>query len=149
MSLARWDPFGGLSRMRDEIDRMFEDFFTERPSLARVGPGLRIPSVDIEEKDDTVVVRAELPGVKKEDLEIEVTPDTLSLKAETREEKEEREKRFYRRERSWGMFQRTIPLPVEINKEEAKASFKDGLLEITLPKAAPEEKPESVKVKPE
>lgn len=149
MSLARWDPFGGLSRMRDEIDRMFEDFFTGRPSLARVGPGLRIPSVDIEEKDDTVVVRAELPGVKKEDLEIEVTPDTLSLKAEAREEKEEREKRFYRRERSWGMFQRTIPLPVEINKEKAKASFKDGLLEITLPKVAPEEKPESVKVKPE
>ena len=66
MSLMRWDPFGGLSRMRDEIDHMFEDFFTGQPAMARVGEGLRIPSVDLEEINGAVVVRAELPGVKKE-----------------------------------------------------------------------------------
>jgi len=150
MSLMRWDPFGSLSRVREEIDRMFEDFLVGRPAaLARAGEGLRVPSVDIEETDSSVVVRAELPGVKKEDLDIEVTPEALILKGETREEKEQREKRFYRKERSWGMFQRTIPMPVEVKADEAKASFKDGLLEITLPKIAPQKKAESVKLKPE
>lgn len=149
MSLMRWDPFGTLSRMRDEIDRMFEDFFTGRPGLARIGEGLRVPSVDIEETDTAVVVRAELPGVKKENLDIEVTPEALTLKAETGEEKEERGKRYYRKERSWGMFQRTIPMPVEIKADQAKASLKDGLLEVTLPKVAPEKKEEVVKIKPE
>lgn len=149
MSLMRWDPFGGLSRMRDEIDRMFEDFFTGRPGLARTGEGLRVPSVDIEETDESVVVRAELPGVKKDDLDIEVTPDALTIRAEMSEEKEQRDRRFYRRERSWGMFQRTVPVPVEIKSDAAKASFKDGLLEVTLPKVEPEEKAESVRIKPE
>jgi HSP20 family protein len=136
--------------MREEIDRMFEDFFVGRPAaITRPGEGLRAPSVDIEETDSSVVVRAELPGVKKEDLDIEVTPEALTLKGETREEKEQRDKRFYRKERSWGMFQRTIPMPLEIKADEAKASFKDGLLEITLPKAAPQKKAESVKLKPE
>jgi HSP20 family protein len=149
MSLMRWDPFGGLSRMRDEIDHMFEDFFTGRSAMARVGEGLRIPSVDVEETDGTVVVRAELPGVKKENLDIEVTPDALILKAETSEETEKRERRFYRRERSWGMFQRVVPMPVEINANEAKAKFNDGLLEVTLPKVEAEKKPEAVKIKAE
>jgi HSP20 family protein len=149
MSLMRWDPFGGLSRMRDEIDHMLEDFFTGRPAMARVGEGLRIPSVDVEETDGAVVVRAELPGVKKENLDIEVTPDALVIKAQAREEKEKRERHFYRRERSWGMFQRVVPMPVEVKAKEAKATFNDGLLEVTLPKIEAEKKPEAVKVKPE
>jgi HSP20 family protein len=128
---------------------MFEDFFTGWPAMARVGEGLRVPSVDIEETDGSVVVRAELPGVKKDDLDIEITPEALMLKAEMRDEKEQKERRFYRRERSWGMFQRTVPLPVEVKAKEAKASFKDGLLEVTLPKLEAEKKPETVKVKPE
>jgi HSP20 family protein len=135
--------------MRTEIDRMFDEFFSGEPFLARVGEGPRVPSIDIEETDGTVVVRAELPGVKKEDLDIEVTPDALILKAETKQEKEEKGKRYYRKERAWGMFQRMIPLPVEVKSNEAKASLKDGLLEITLPKAAAEKKPEAVKVKAE
>ena len=149
MSLARWDPFGGLSRMRGEIDRMFDEFFSGEPFLARIGEGRSVPSVDIEETDGTVVVRAELPGVKKEDLEIEVMPDSLTLKAETKEEKEEKGKRYYRKERAWGMFQRTIPLPVQVKSNEAKASLKDGVLEVTLPKVAEEKKPEWAKLKPE
>lgn len=149
MSLARWDPFGGLSRMRGEIDRMFDDLFSGEPFLARIGEGRRVPSVDIEETDGMVVVRAELPGVKKEDLEIEVMPDTLTIKAETKEEKEEKGKRYYRKERAWGMFQRMVPLPVEVKSSEAKASLKDGVLEVILPKVAEEKKAESVKIKAE
>ena len=148
MSIMRWDPFSGLSRLHDEIDRMFEDFFPGRRAVARE-PMWRAPSVDVEDTDNAVVVRAEVPGVKKEDLDIEITDHTISIKAEAREEKEKKEGRYYRHERSWGMFQRVIPLPVEIKAKEAKASLKEGLLEVTLPKAAPEQKAEAVKIKPE
>lgn len=149
MGITRWDPFGALSRMQDEIDSMFEGFFPGRRGLLRRVEGMRVPSVDVEETDANVIVRAELPGVKKEDLDLEITEDALSIKGETSEEKEKRDAHYYRRERSWGMFQREIPLPAQIKTAEAKATFKDGLLEVTLPKAEPAKPAEAVKIKPE
>ena len=150
MSLMRFDPFSSLTRAHSEIDRLFEDFFGGRTSVARMPEmGMRAPAVDISETNGSVVVKAELPGVQKDDLDIEVTEDMLSIKAETKEEKEEKDAHYLRRERSWGMFQRIIPLPVEVKAKEAKASFKDGLLEVTIPKVEAEKKEEKVKIKPE
>jgi HSP20 family protein len=94
----------------------------------------RLPRVDIVERDDAVVVRAELPGVEKKDLDVSMTESTLTIKATTRRETAEEKGEFHRRETVHGEFMRTVTLPAEVDGEKAKAVFKDGLLELTLPK---------------
>src|SRR3989304_2950123 len=103
----RWDPFRGLSDMREN---MGEDFFP----------------VDLYETDDEVVVKASLPGVKAEDVEIAVTGDTLTIKGETREEHEEKKPNYYRQERRYGAFQRVLTLPVRVDADKADATFEQG-----------------------
>lgn len=95
----------------------------------------RVPRVDVVERDDAVVVRAELPGVDKKDLDVTMTEGTLTIKAATRKETKEDRGDYHRSEIVQGEFRRTVPLPVEVDADKAQASFKDGLLELTLPKA--------------
>ncbi len=132
----------------DEMDRLFEDFFPrgwmqplrhEWPAWAEVAAPFagRSPKVDVVERDDSVVVRAELPGVNKDDMDISLTEDSVTINATTRQESEKEEGDYHRREISQGSFSRTVALPAAVQSEEAKASFKDGVLELTLPKAAP------------
>jgi len=148
--LMRIDPYRGLSRIQHEMDRFLRGFFgpgvTEVEEFERV----RIPSVDISETGDEVIVKAEVPGIKKEDLDIEVMPEVLTLAAEVKREQEEggREETFHRRERVWQRFERTIPLPAEVKAGEVKAKLENGVLEIHLPKVE-EEKPKSLKVQVE
>ena len=148
MAIRRWEPFASLPRLREEMDRLFEDFFVDWPLLRRREEGRRLPSVDLAETDAELVLRAELPGVDKKGLEVEVLPDAVTIRAKTSEEKEIKEATYYRRERSWGAFERSIPLPVEVKSDQAKASLKDGLLEITLPKteAARAKQPRKVEI---
>ena len=136
--LMRIDPFRGLSRMHREMDRMMRGFLTPI-ELGEEPAGVRLPTVDIAETQEEVIVKAEVPGVSKEDLDIEVLPESLSLSAQTHLEKEEGEKgaRYYCRERVWERFERTIPLPAEVKTEGVSAKLKDGVLEIHLPKAVP------------
>ena len=108
--------------------------------------GIRIPSLDVYEEKDAVVVKAELPGMKKEDIEVNLTGETLTIKGEKKEDKEVKEDNYYRRERSYGSFLRTVALPCEVKSDEIKASFKDGVLDIRLPKTE-EAKKKSVAVK--
>ena len=131
-ALRRWEPFRGLLSMQSDLDRVFEEFFG-RPGLAPAD-GVRIPTVDVSETADAVVVKAEVPGVEKKDLEIEVMPDSLSLEAEVTKETEEKEKTYHRRERIWQRFERIIPLPSEVVTDQVKATMKDGVLEVRLPK---------------
>jgi len=128
---VRRDAFG-LADMRDEMDRLWE-VITGR---AKTFPQMRfqqMPVVDVYEKDGSLHVRAELPGLKQEDVDIEVGDDGLTISGEKKEEKEIKEGKYYRSERSYGKFLRRIPLPKTADADKAQAHFKDGVLEIDLP----------------
>ena len=134
-SMVRWDPFAEFSGLRRAMDRVFEDF---APTRSWRGNGevaeLTFP-IDLYETESSVVVKAVLPGIKPEDVDISVQGDTLAIKGETKHEEEAKEGNWYRREIRYGSFSRVIPLPVRVNYDKADAKFKDGLLTITLPKA--------------
>lgn len=133
--------FGVMRRMAEEMDRMFDRFFEEGSTgrgLQQAGSALWSPRLEVFQKEDKFIVRAELPGVKKEDVDVELGDDQLTIHGERREEHEEEREGFYRTERSYGSFHRTIPLPEGVIAESADASFKDGVLEITL-QAPPKE----------
>ncbi len=143
MSLIRWDPFDDLVSLRESMDKLFEDFFTRRPrgqSLAAWQPAL-----EVFETDGDVVVRAELPGVDPKQVEITATDDAITIKGESRTEQEEKSRHYVRRELRYGAFMRTVPLPGGVRGDQAKASFKNGILEIRVPKSE-RAKPKTVKV---
>lgn len=146
MSLVRWRPMREIARIREEMDRLFDEFFTGWPERRRsVLEGEWAPSVDVAETEEDVVVTAELPGVKQSDVEITVLNDVLTLKGEKKEEKEIKKENYHRIERSYGSFQRSISLPTGVQADKAKATYKDGVLTITIPKAE-EAKPKSIKI---
>jgi HSP20 family protein len=133
----------------EEMERMFEQFMgrswmrpfgLENPLWSEMvrSMDVRAPSVDVIDREEEVVVRAEIPGVDKENLEVSLSDDRLTIKGSTRQEKEEKEAGEYtRREMSRGSFTRVVTLPANVDGEKAKASFKDGVLEMTLPKLKP------------
>jgi HSP20 family protein len=129
-------PFALMRRLTDEMDRIFEDFEVRRP-FAFFKPEVRAaewtPAVELFEKENKLFVRAELPGLKKEDVKIELTDEYLTLQGERKVEKEEKEKGYIRTERFYGTFFRQIPLPEGVKTDLAKAIFKDGILEIEVP----------------
>ncbi len=140
----------------EEMDRWFEDL---RRSFRTWGPntiapaeegrlGIREPLVDLVDNGREFLVRAELPGVAKEDVDLDVTPDGLQIRAESKGEREENEKGYYYRERTYSALRRTVPFPAEVLPEGAEASLKDGLLEVRVPKreATAEKKPVKIRV---
>ena len=134
MSLARWEPFSELRRMREEMDRLFESM--AMPSMIAPVETMRaFPAVDVLERDNQMIVKAEAPGLKKDDIEVTATEDSISLKGEFKREEETKEGGYFRREMRSGRFFRTIPMPAAIKPDDVKASFRDGVLEITAPKA--------------
>jgi len=148
--LAKTEPLRALSPF-EEMERWFEDAFRRPFSLLTPSrwPRLRvtemeevIPSVDIFEEGDNVVVKAELPGMKKEDIDVSIADNTISISgAKKKEEKVER-KNYYREERSYGSFTRSLRLPVEVHTDKVKANFKEGILEIRIPKTEEAKKKE-------
>ena len=139
------DPF--LS-FRQEMDRMFDEFF-EGQALAPWGQEWTgfAPSVDVVETDDEVKVTAELPGLDAQDVDVTVSHNTLTLKGVKKQEHEEKGEGYYRSERSYGSFQRSIPLPGTVETDEADAAFDKGVLTITFPKAAAEKGRKQIAVK--
>ena len=148
MALMKWSP-------PKEIERWFEDFFEEPflPRMWRKFPRLRrlreleeiSPSVDMFDKKDEIVLKAEIPGVEKENISISLSDNTITIKGESKKEEEVKEEDYYYAERSYGSFSRSLNLPAKVQAEKIKASFKDGILEIHLPKAE-ESKPKEVKI---
>lgn len=130
-NLLRRDPF--LS-MRDELDQLFSRLSSETDGGWLSGE--MVPSLDLSETDKTVEVRADLPGLKAEDIDIQVSQNTLTVSGERKEEKEEKGRSWHRVERKYGTFSRTVPLPCEVDQEKIDASYKDGVLTVTLPKGA-------------
>jgi len=150
MAIVRWDPFKDFLSVHDRINRLFEDVWGEEkeglPSLLRRRGWA--PALDMYETDKEVVVKAELPGLKTKDVDISVDEDRLTIKGERKFEEEVKEENFYRLERRYGSFERVIPLPTGVKKDAIKAAYKNGILEIHLPKAE-EVKPKRIKVKVE
>ena len=151
--LRRWDPafaspFEFMDRMSEEMDRWFDratrGFGVSRPSSShglfssRGHEGHWYPRVEAFQKGDTFTVRADLPGLRKEDLEVNLTDDAVTIKGERRDEHQEQREGYWRSEREYGQFHRTIPLPEGVIAESAKATFRDGVLEISM-QAAPQE----------
>lgn len=149
MSIVRYDPFRDLDRLQSEMNRLFEGVIapTGERGTGQMTQSTRVwsPAVDVAESQTDIVLRAELPGIKPEDVDIELTGDTLTLRGERKFESEERKDDFVRVERSYGRFQRSFTLAVPVNADAVKASYKDGVLEIHLPKSEAN-KPRKVQV---
>lgn len=145
--ITRWDPFAEVTELRRAFDRMFDDVRPVRfvPAGQAAGVADGYFPVDLFENGDEVVLKASLPGVKPEDIDIQVTGDHLTLKAESKDETEEKGQNWYRRERRSGTFVRQFQLPTEVDSAKANASFEDGVLRLTLPKAETV-KPKTIKV---
>jgi HSP20 family protein len=115
------------------MNRLLESFFDGSPW--HVGEAMSAPAVEVADTKDTVVVKAQVPGVSKEQIQVTVSEGTLTIKGETKEEEKKEEKNYIRREFRYGAFSRTVPLPAGVQGEKATAQLKDGVLEITIPKS--------------
>jgi HSP20 family protein len=152
MSLIRWDPSRELEDMGDRLNRVFAGF--GRPGLARGSEAGRealtvpdwAPMVDITETDDEYLIKAEIPEVKREDVKVSVENGVLTLQGERKQEKEEKGKKFHRVERYYGSFMRTFTVPDNVDETKVRAEFKDGVLNVHLPKTE-KAKPKAIEVK--
>ena len=139
MTLVRWDPFRNVSSLQGRINRMFEDFFPRSRELdEEIGVCAWQPAVDIYETDEGLVIQAELPGVKKEDVSVELKDNILTLKGERKVDNEIDEQRYFRKERCFGTFHRSFTLRESVQADKIKARFKEGILEVEIPKAEAE-----------
>lgn len=147
MAIVRWmDPFRDVMGIQNRVNRLFEELLTRgRGREEGLEAGAWIPAVDIYETDDDLVVKAELPGVEKDQIGVEVKGGILTLRGERKHEKEVKEENYYRIERGYGNFLRSFTLPTSVEEEKVSARLAGGVLEIHLPKKA-EAKPKQVKI---
>ena len=134
---AKREEYNPFALLRNEMNALFDNFYRSfeiEPFTGRFASFS--PSVDIKESDKDIKVLAELPGMDDKDIDVSLSRDSLTIRGEKKEEKEDKGKNYYRMERSYGSFARTIPLPVEVDTDKAKAEFKKGVLTVTLPKTA-------------
>lgn len=125
-TLTRWDPFADFAQVRQRIDRMFEDMTDGEEAVTRA-------KVDLVEQGDKLVVRADMPGIKPEDIKVEVGDDMLTIRGEHVEAKEKKGEQFLRRERSYRSFSRSLALPPKVDAKAIEATTHDGVLEVTVP----------------
>ena len=148
-NLTRWEPVREAMTLREAMDRLFDDAFTRPLSLMRDGGSTwasASPAIDMYQTDNQVVVKAALPGIKADEVQINVTGDILSIKGEMKQAEEKKDQSWHVREQRWGAFERSLQLPTGVISDKAKAEFGDGILTITLPKSA-EAKPRTITVK--
>jgi HSP20 family protein len=139
MTLVRFDPFRGVATLQDRINRIFDDALVRsRDNEDDINLCAWRPAVDIYDNMDSIVINAELPGVEKKDVSVEIKDNIITLKGERVIDNEVKEENYYRKERSFGTFQRAFTLPDAFSSDKVKANFKDGVLKIEIPK--PEEK---------
>ena len=141
MAIERWRPRWGISPWRpfrelEEWERRFDDLLGRPLWRLPVDERGWMPAVDVFEKEDKFVVKAELPGMKEDNIDVSVVGDTLSIRGEKKTETEIKEEDYYRCERSYGSFHRSISIPSNVDANKIEASFEDGVLEVALPKSA-------------
>lgn len=146
MDLIQWRPFREVSRLRSEMDRLWDEYF---------GPGRRalrpleeewLPAVDVSETADKITVKAEIPGMEAKDIEISMVGDTLTIKGEKKAEREEKDENYHLVERSYGSFSRAMKLPAVVDSDKVEATYKNGVLTVVLPKKE-EVKPKAIEIK--
>ncbi len=142
--LSTWAGLGRLTDLRDEIDRLFEAPLSELARTTQLLSGWT-PPLDMHEDKENVIVQVELPGMKKEDIDISLHDGSLSISGEKRTEETHKDSDVYRSERFVGRFQRTLTLPVSVAADKVKAQYKDGILTVTMPKTE-EAKPKQIDV---
>jgi len=144
-SIARWNPFAEMADLQREMDKVFGDFYGRTPFRMAATEAMWSPLVDIHETKDNILLQIEVPGVKQEDIHVSIEDGTLTLNGERKRETEVKEDQYHRVERSYGHFERRILLPSEVDSDRVKASYRDGVLEIQLPKKE-EAKPKQIRV---
>lgn len=142
--ITTWPAFGRLTDLRDEIDRLFEAPLSELARTSQLLSGWT-PALDVHEAKDHFTVKAELPGMKKEEIEVSMHEGNLSISGERKSESKHEDARVHREERFFGRFQRTVSLPTPVAADKIKAEYKDGILTVTLPKTE-EAKPKRIEV---
>lgn len=142
-NLIRWEPMREMMTLREAMDRLFDDAFTRPLSLTG---SAAVPAIDLYQTNDSVVVKAAMPGLKSEDVQISVTGDVLTLRGEFKQEEERKDATYHLREQRFGAFERSVLLPTEVQTDKAKADFENGVLTITLPKAEAV-KPRTINIK--
>ncbi len=151
MAIARFrplgsslDPFRDLNDMQSEMNRLFDSFFG-RPSTVLAAERVWAPAVDVYETKNELVLSAELPGLNEKDIHLSIAGDMLTLKGERQWSQEAKQDNVYRNERWFGEFERTLPLPIPVQADKVKATYRDGVLTVSLPKAE-ELKPKEIKI---
>jgi len=142
--LSAWPSIGRLTGLRDEIDRLFESPLAELARSSRLLSGWT-PALDLYEDKDHLYVKLEVPGMKREDIDVSLHEGSLSISGERKSEERHQDAEVYRAERFFGRFQRTVTLPTPVAADRVKAQYKDGILTITLPKTE-EAKPKHIDV---
>ena len=145
MTMIRWQPFRELMSLREAMDRLFEDSFVH-PSRSWPELGGVQLAIDMYQTDEDVVVKASLPGLKPDEVDISVTGDTVTIKGEHKEEKEVKQEDYLYKERRYGAINRSVTIPVQVQADKAEAVFENGILTLTVPKSE-EVKPKQIKVK--
>jgi HSP20 family protein len=137
MAIIRWSPVRELEEMRRNLDKLFGEYgepVSRQHLISKGAPASLVPSIDIFERKGEIVIKADLPGIEKDQIDLSITKDTLTVKAEAQKEEEIAKEDYYVQERSFGTYIRTIQLPQDVDPAKAKASFKNGVLEIVFPK---------------
>jgi HSP20 family protein len=146
MAIERWQPFSELMSLRQAMDKLFEDSFV-RPSRALAAFGeVAVPALDVYQTPNEVVVKAAMPRLKPEEISIDITGETLTIRGETKAEEEVKRENYLYQERRYGSFSRSVVLPSGLKPDKAEATMEDGVLTLTIPKAE-EIKPKAIKVK--
>ena len=147
MAMIRWQPFSELVSLRQAMDRLFEDsFVTPSRILSGFGTYVAVP-IDMYSTADEVVVKAALPGVKPEEVDVTITDDVLTIKGETKGDEQVKREDYFYQEHRYGAFSRSVTLPSGLDTDKVEATFDDGVLTLTIPKSG-EVKPKQIKVKP-
>jgi HSP20 family protein len=146
-NLIRWEPTREMMTLREAMDRLFDEAFTRPFSLIREGGSpWSSPAIDMYQTDNDVVVKAALPGIKADDVQIDISGDMLTIKGEMKQEEEKKEKSWHIREQRRGAFERSMMLPVGVVADRARADFENGILTIALPKSK-ESRPKTITIK--
>lgn len=145
-NITRWEPYRELATMRQMLDRFFEDDFARFPSLWERRSDTMSLALDVAEKDDAFIVKASVPGVPAEDVEVTLTDNVLTIKGEMKADKEINEENYHLRERRFGSFMRSVTLPTAVDADKIEAVNENGVLTLTLPKAEAV-KPKKIEVK--
>jgi HSP20 family protein len=147
MALVRWEPFQDLLAIQERMNRLFDETLQRTRSREEedISAGLWAPPVDIYETENEIVLKAELPEIDQKDIEIKVEDNTLTIRGERRFDQETKKENYHRIERAYGKFSRSFSLPNTIDQEKIKASYKDGILKLVMPKKE-EKKPKQITV---